>query len=125
MEKVINTYEALYIINAQLSEEGIKALVDKFTTLVSDNGTVVTVDEWGKRRLAYPINDMEEGYYVLLTFKSESAFPAELERVFGITDGIMRYMVIRLEEKKAKSKPAPAKAAEEATAEEKAENAEA
>lgn len=124
MAKVINSYEALYIINAQLSEEEIKGLVDKFTTLVADNGTVDTVDEWGKRRLAYPINDMEEGYYVLLTFKSESDFPAELERVMGITDGILRYMVIRLEEKKAKSKPAPAKAVEEAPAAE-AENAEA
>ena len=124
MAKVINSYEALYIINAQLSEEEIKGLVDKFTALVADNGTVDTVDEWGKRRLAYPINDMEEGYYVLLTFKSESEFPAELERVMGITDGILRYMVIRLEEKKAKSKPAPEKAAEEATAQ-VAENAEA
>ncbi|MBO5109878.1 MAG: 30S ribosomal protein S6 [Clostridia bacterium] len=123
MAKVINSYEALYIINAQLSDEEIKGLVDKFTTLVADNGTVDTVDEWGKRRLAYPINDMEEGYYVLLTFKSESAFPAELERVMGITDGILRYMVIRLEEKKAKSKPAPVKEAEEAPA--VAENAEA
>ena len=124
MAKVINSYEALYIINAQLSEEEIKGLVDKFSALVADNGTVDTVDEWGKRRLAYPINDMEEGYYVLLTFKSESEFPAELERVMGITDGILRYMVIRLEEKKAKSKPAPEKAAEEATAQ-VAENAEA
>ena len=124
MANVINSYEALYIINAQLSEEEIKGLVDKFTALVADNGTVDTVDEWGKRRLAYPINDMEEGYYVLLTFKSESAFPAELERVMGITDGILRYMVIRLEEKKAKSKPAPEKAAEEAPVQ-VAENAEA
>lgn len=124
MAKVINSYEALYIINAQLSEEEIKGLVDKFSALVADNGTVDTVDEWGKRRLAYPINDMEEGYYVLLTFKSESEFPAELERVMGITDGILRYMVIRLEEKKAKSKPAPAKVAEEAPAV-AAENAEA
>ena len=124
MANVINSYEALYIINAQLSDEEIKGLVDKFTALVADNGTVDTVDEWGKRRLAYPINDMEEGYYVLLTFKSESEFPAELERVMGITDGILRYMVIRLEEKKAKSKPAPEKAAEEATAQ-VAENAEA
>ena len=123
MAKVINSYEALYIINAQLSEEEIKGLVDKFSALVADNGTVDTVDEWGKRRLAYPINDMEEGYYVLLTFKSESEFPAELERVMGITDGILRYMVIRLEEKKAKSKPAPVKVAEEAPA--AAENAEA
>lgn len=124
MAKVINSYEALYIINAQLSEEEIKGLVDKFSALVADNGTVDTVDEWGKRRLAYPINDVEEGYYVLLTFKSESEFPAELERVMGITDGILRYMVIRLEEKKAKSKPAPAKVAEEAPAV-AAENAEA
>ena len=124
MEKVKALYENLFIVTMKDGEEATKALVEKFVTLIKENAEDVEVNEWGKRRLAYPINDMEEGYYVLLTFKSESAFPAELERVMGITDGILRYMVIRLEEKKAKSKPAPEKALEEAPVQ-VAENAEA
>jgi len=97
MEK-FNSYELLFIVDGTLSEEAIKALVDKFTALIAENGTISEVNEWGKRRLAYPINDKEEGYYVLVNFQSNGAFPAELERVFGITDGIMRAMVIRKEE---------------------------
>ena len=99
MEKIINSYETLYVIDPDLSEEATKALVDKFTALIAENGTVGEVAEWGKRKLAYPINDKPEGYYVLVNFKSEAAFPVELERIFGITDGIMRSIVIRHEEK--------------------------
>jgi small subunit ribosomal protein S6 len=94
MEK-FNSYETLFIIDASLSEEAIKGLVDKFTALIAEHGKVSEVNEWGKRRLAYPINDKEEGYYVLVNFTSNSEFPAELERVFGITDGIMRSMITR------------------------------
>ena len=94
MANVINSYEALYIINAQLSEEEIKGLVDKFTALVADNGTVDTVDEWGKRRLAYPINDQNDGYYVLVNFTAAPEFPAELNRVYHITEGILRSIVV-------------------------------
>lgn len=97
MEKLINSYETLFIIDAQLSEDATKALVEKFTSLIAANGTVEEVNEWGKRRLAYPINDLTEGYYVLVNFTSESAFPNELERVFGITDGILRSIVVRRE----------------------------
>ena len=100
MDKVINSYETLYVIDPQLSEEDTKAMVEKFTALINANGSVETVNEWGKRRLAYPINDLNEGYYVLVDFKSEGTFPAELERIFGITEGIMRSMVIRHDEKK-------------------------
>ena len=96
----ISSYETLFIVDAQQGEDGIKALVDKFTGLIAENGTVESVDEWGKRKLAYPINDKNEGYYVLVNFKSEGTLPSELERIFGITDGIMRYMVIRKEDKK-------------------------
>ena len=99
MEK-LNSYETLFIVDASLAEDAIKALVDKFTALIAENGTVSEINEWGKRHLAYPINDKEEGYYVLVNFESEGAFPAELERVFGITDGIMRSIVIRHEEVK-------------------------
>ena len=93
-------YEALFIIDMG-DGEAIKTLVEKFKTLIADNAEVTAVNEWGKRRLAYPINDMNEGYYVLVNFNAKTDFPAELERVFGITEGIMRSIVIRHEEKKA------------------------
>lgn len=101
MEKLMNSYETLFIIDAQLADEDIKALTAKFTDLIAANGTVGEVSEWGKRRLAYPINDKNEGYYVLVNFESGAEFPAELERIFGITEGIMRSIVIRHEETKA------------------------
>ena len=75
--------------------EGIAALVEKFKAMVEAEGTELTVDEWGKRRLAYEIDHKTEGYYVLVNFKSDADFPAELNRVMGITDGILRCMVIR------------------------------
>ena len=103
MEKVVNSYETLFIVNPTLSEDDIKATVDKFTALVAENGTVGEIDEWGKRRLAYPIDDITEGYYVLVNFTSESSFPAELERRYNIDENIMRGIVIRLETKKAKA----------------------
>ncbi len=108
----ISSYETLFIVDVQQGEEGVKALVDKFTSLIAENGTVESVDEWGKRRLAYPINDLNEGYYVLVNFKSAPTLPLELERVFGITDGIMRSIVIKHDEKKAaKAVAAPAEEA--------------
>ena len=100
MEKIINSYETLYVIDPDLTEDATKALVEKFTALINANGTASEVNEWGKRKLAYPINDKTEGYYVLVNFTSESAFPAELERVMRITEGILRSIVIRHEEKK-------------------------
>ena len=97
MEKLIHSYETLFIIDAALSDDEIKAVCDKFVARIEKNGTVKEVNEWGKRRLAYPINDMPEGYYVLVNFESDAAFPAELERIFGITDGILRSMVTAVE----------------------------
>ncbi len=103
MEKVINSYETLFVVDCSLGEDAVKELVNKFTTLIADNGTIDSVDEWGKRRLAYAINDKNDGYYVLVNYKSEGAFTAELERVFGITEGILRSIVIRhIEDKKTK-----------------------
>ena len=99
MAKISEKYEALYIINPQLTEEGTQALVEKFKAMVEAEGTLTEVNEWGKRRLAYPINDRNEGYYVQCTFESESDFPNELERIFGITDGIERSIVVRVEKK--------------------------
>ena len=106
MEKKICSYETLFAISGNCSEEEYAALKEKFVNLVNENATDVAVNEWGKRRLAYPINYITEGYYVLLTFKREPSFPIELERVFGITEGIIRYMTTTKLEKAGKSEPA-------------------
>lgn len=122
MDKVINSYETLFIVNCENGEEAVKATVDKFTGLVAENGTVESVNEWGKRRLAYPIDDISEGYYVVVNFKSASEFPAELERIFNIDENIMRSIVVKIDPKKVAAKEAAAEAAEaaEATVEETA-----
>ena len=98
MVEVINSYETIFIIDATLDEEGVNALKDKFTSLISANGELESVDEWGKRRLAYEINDKTEGYYVLANFKAEPDFPKELDRQYKITDGILRTIIIRKDE---------------------------
>ncbi|MGI6498846.1 MAG: 30S ribosomal protein S6 [Oscillospiraceae bacterium] len=94
MAKVNANYEAVYIINPNFSEEDTAALVEKFKTLVEGHGTLTELNEWGKRRLAYPIDDLMDGYYVLMTFTAVPDFPAELDRVLKITDGIMRSLII-------------------------------
>lgn len=94
MAKLSANYEVLYIIDPNLSEEGTAALVAKFKDLAESRGTVAEVDEWGKRKLAYPINDLEEGYYVLMTFAADPAFPAELDRLMRINTGIMRSIIV-------------------------------
>ena len=98
MAKLSANYEAVYIIDPRKSEEDTAALVEKFKTLCESNATQVEVDEWGKRRLAYPIQDQNDGYYVRLTFTAENAFPAELDRNFRITDGVMRSIIVCLDE---------------------------
>ena len=98
MAKLQGKYESVIIISTKLSEEEIKAVVAKVTDLISANGTLEKVDEWGKRRLAYAINYETEGYYVLFNFTSAPDFPAELDRVYGITDGIIRSLTINLDE---------------------------
>ena len=98
MAKISGKYEVLYIIDPAQGEEGIAALVEKFKALVEANGTLTSIDEWGKRRLAYPINDLMEGYYVLMTMDAKPEFPAELDRVFKITEGVMRSLITDVEE---------------------------
>ena len=90
-----NKYEAALIYSVAGGEESVNALKEKFNDLIAKNGTVENVDEWGKRRLAYLINDEAEGYYVFTTFTAEPEFPAELERIAGITEGVLRVMVIK------------------------------
>ena len=94
MAKVNANYEVVYILDPALGEEGIAAMIEKFKALVETQGTVSEVDESGKRRLAYPINDLTEGYYVLMTFTAEPSLPAEIDRVMKITEGVMRSMII-------------------------------
>lgn len=93
-----NSYETLFIIDASLDDEANKGLVEKFKNLLETSATLDNIDEWGKKKLAYPINDITEGYYVLADFQAAPDFPAELERIFKITDGILKYLVIRKKE---------------------------
>ncbi len=88
-------YEAAMIFSVAKGEEATLALKEKFNDLIAKNGTIENVDDWGKRRLAYLIDDEAEGYYVFFNFESESTFPAELERIAKITDGVLRLMVIK------------------------------
>ena len=107
----MNRYELIYIIDTVLEETTRKELVEKYTELLKQNGgEIEKVDEtWGKRRLAYPINDMLEGWYVLVTFKAEGELPKEIERNLEINDKILRYLIIKLEEKKQSVKPRAAR----------------
>ena len=122
MEKKICSYETLFAVSGNLVEEDAKAVIEKFVTLINENGSDVDVNEWGKRRLAYPINYVTEGYYVLVSYKSEPSFPLELERVLGITEGVLRYMTTTKIEKAAPAEEvAPATTEAPAEAEEVAE----
>ena len=95
MAKTTEKYELMYIINPNLSEEETAAVVEKFKALVEQNGTLEEMEEMGKRKLAFEINYISEGYYVLVKFTSGPDFPAELDRVLGITDGILRSLITR------------------------------
>ena len=97
MAEIINKYETIFVLDIALEEEKITALSEKFQKLIADNGTVESVDVWGKRKLAYPIDFKTEGYYVLVNFASNPEFPKELERIYGITEGVMRTITIRKE----------------------------
>lgn len=94
MAKINANYEVVIIFKPDLGEEATAALVEKFKTLIEQHGTVAEVDEWGKRHLAYPIDDITEGYYVLMTFTADAAFPAELDRVLRINDSVMRSLIV-------------------------------
>ena len=95
MAKINANYEAMYILDPTLGEEAVAALVAKFKGVVEANGTVSEVDEWGKRRLAYEINKETEGYYALINFTCPASFTAELDRVYKITDGVLRSLIVK------------------------------
>ena len=120
-------YETVMVFSMKQGEDGIQALIEKFKALIEKHATLQSVDEWGKRKLAYLINKEAEGYYVLMNFESEAEFPAELDRIYKITDGVIRSLIIRKpegaespvqEEPKAEEAVEEAPAAEEAPAEE-------
>lgn len=90
-----NSYETIVVYSLANGEEAAKELSAKFQAMMAENGTVDSVDEWGKRKLAYLINDEDSGYYVLYNHTCDAEFPAELERVLGITDGVLRHIVIK------------------------------
>ena len=93
MAKSSANYEVMYIVDLDKGEEGVAAIVEKFKALIEENGTITEMEEMGKRKLAYLINDKPEGYYVLVKFTSAPEFPAELDRIMKITDGIMRSLI--------------------------------
>ena len=91
----MNKYETVIIINPTLDEAATKAVIEKFTAMINESGKVESTEEWGKKRLAYPINKQNEGYYVLINFSSNPEFIDELERVYNITDDVIKHMVVR------------------------------
>lgn len=92
----MNKYEAMYVIAPELEDEAVKALIEKFSGIIAANGGEVgSVDEWGRRRLAYPIDYKTEGYYVLITFTGAPELPRELERNFNNDESVIRYLVVR------------------------------
>lgn len=95
MAKVISSYETLFVVDLQLGEEGVASTIEKFKSLIAANGEVTEVNEWGKRRFAYPVNDQNDGYYVLVNFTAAPEFPAELKRIYNITEGIMRSVIVK------------------------------
>ena len=95
MSNVISDYETIFILKPNIGDEGIKSAVEKFTDLIAANGTVIEKNEWGIRRLAYPIQFLEEGYYVLINFSCNPQFLAELERIYNITDTVLRSIIVK------------------------------
>jgi len=96
-ENVISNYETIFIVETDIGDDNIKAAVDKFIDLIEANGTIIEKDEWGRKKLAYPINFKEEGYYMLVKFSSAPTFPLELERVYNITDSILRSFTLKID----------------------------
>ena len=94
MSEIKRAYETVFVVDTTLGDDVVKSLVEKFKALIEKNATIDQIDEWGKKRLAYEINYKTEGYYVLINFTSAPEFPAELERNYKITEGILRSIVI-------------------------------
>ena len=91
----MNKYETIIILNSNLEEEATKSVITKVTDLIANHGTVESTEEWGKKKLAYPIKKQNEGYYVLINFSSNPDFIDELERVYNSTDEIIKHIVVK------------------------------
>ena len=111
MAKVSANYEVVYIVDPALGEEGIAAMVAKFKTLAEQHSSAVEVEEWGSRKLAYPIDYKTEGYYVYVAFNGASELPKELSRNLGINENVIRSQIVKLLEKKSSVKPRPVRVA--------------
>lgn len=94
MAKLTGSYEAIIVFSIKNGEENAKSLVEKFSNMISENGTLENVNEWGKRKLAYPINYETDAYYAVYTFTCAPDFPTEMNRVMGITDGVLRSIIV-------------------------------
>lgn len=94
----MNKYETIFVINPEADAEQVQSLIEKVKGVIESNGSVENTDEWGKRKLAYEVKGHKEGYYVLLNFTADTSIPAELERVYKITEGIIRHIVVKEEE---------------------------
>lgn len=97
METIKNSYESVVVFSLTAGDTKIKENINKFKELIENNGTLNKIDDWGKKEFAYLINKEPEGYYVLFDFKAEPKFPAEFERILRITDGILRFLVVKKE----------------------------
>lgn len=91
----MNKYESVIIINSSLEDAKIKAVIEKFSTLINENGKVENVEEVGTKKLAYEIAKQKEGYYVVINFEANPAFIAELERIYRITDEVIKFIVVK------------------------------
>lgn len=107
MAQLKANYETVMVLSMKNGEESVNALVEKFTDLITANATIIKTDTWGQRQLAYPINDETVAYYVVIVFNSEPSFPAELDRIYKITDGVLRSLIV-VKQPEEEAKPAPA-----------------
>jgi small subunit ribosomal protein S6 len=96
---VMKKYETIFVINALLEDERIQEIIAIVKNLIESSAQLEKLEEWGKKRLAYEVNKQKEGYYVLVHFSAEPEFPAELERIYKITEGILKYLIVKREEK--------------------------
>ncbi len=94
----MNKYELLFILNPDIEEETRVSYVDRIKNIIQHNGEIRTIDEWGTRKLAYEINEKNEGYYVKINFTAGKEIPEELTRVFGITEDVLRYLIVNEDE---------------------------
>ena len=97
MERQFSSYEALFVIDLDIGDESVKVIIEKFKGMIEQSGKIVRIDDWGKRRLAYEIDYEQEGYYVLVNFTAPHEFPAELDRIYKITEGVIRSLIIAKE----------------------------